>query len=560
MPINFSVNLAYQDIYGDPAAVNPAALIATIPTKMALALVCHFTAQMHDLDRNPHGQVLLVEQWSQRFPAAVRLRIGQRVQEFANHGLSNFSFFNNISSLYCIEFILGHPNALPLVADLTPQQEEDLFKLYLYFSSDWTKHQLTFMQANADRPTLEWILALMAPFEEIVSHKDFRIQFIKAIYFFKFCETDPEFAPYLALFLQLRQLSSWKQYLVQLCTLYLQAAGADIFRTVIHFQPSDQSIYQSLSSLFVALPLASNIDFLGLRRSPLYAYSANEVLILHPNFLVDKLFQAILFDMGAAVIQGGGTYHGQPILTIPTFIGIFSDDFVETIMFYRVMQNTFKRNPHQHFTGDQLTAQFGDGTPDYILIDRHKVYVVEFKNALFSAAAKYSYDPAVINQEIRQKFIENANGSPKGVTQLANFFGDVLENRYAVILPPGQPFTFYPIIATTDGNFNLPTINRNLDAEFSNQVMNGHYRDSLNIQPLTLVHLDDLIKFQDLFKTMQLSLHRELTRYHKSLLEATVDIDKALSFHNFLHGITRKMKYGTPEIFFTEIGALFPAQ
>lgn len=47
MPIEFSVNIAYDDIYDDYATVNVKELLADIPSKMALTLVCHYTAQIH---------------------------------------------------------------------------------------------------------------------------------------------------------------------------------------------------------------------------------------------------------------------------------------------------------------------------------------------------------------------------------------------------------------------------------------------------------------------------------------------------------------------------------
>jgi hypothetical protein len=552
MPVHYSVNIAYQDVYDDFATIDTIALSNTVPTKMALELVAHFTAQIHTLERDPQLQIELILSWIARFTPAVARRVRQTILQFQTEH-SNFGFFNNISSLYSLEFLLAHPNTLPVTEDLSATQEENIFKLYLYFSSQWTTQQTAFVNSQNGNSTISWILALMAPFEEIVEFKDFRIQFIKAIYFFRFCETDAEFAPYLIQFLAERHLPSWQQYLVQILTMYAGAAQNETFKTVVAFQPADMHVFQAFEHFFCAPPIAITQDFLEIRKKPLYRYAPNEVLIISNNFLIDKLFQGILFDMGSTLIRAHATYRGRQIQNFTDFIGIFSDDFVEKILFYRVMQFTFRRNSRTHYSGEQLENQFENGTPDYILIDKSKVYVIEFKNALFSANAKYSYDPAQISQELHKKFVANVHGRPKGVTQLANFMADVIAGRYNIILPPGRPYTFYPIIVTTDHSFNLPTVNQTLDNIFASQIAAGNFRNHLTIKPLTLICLDDLIKFQDLFKTMRLSMHRELDHYQLYLQRGADPVERAISFSVYLHNITRIMNYNTPKIFETEI-------
>ena len=115
MPVHYSVNLAYDDIYDDYATVNPTLLIGEIPTKMALALICHYTAQLHTVERNPQKQLEIVDVWSARFPATTVAKINTKIIEFTKKGLSNFNFFNNISSLYTIEFILENNNTLAIL-------------------------------------------------------------------------------------------------------------------------------------------------------------------------------------------------------------------------------------------------------------------------------------------------------------------------------------------------------------------------------------------------------------------------------------------------------------
>ncbi len=75
MPIEYSVNIGYDDVYNDYATVNVLDLIKDIPTKMALTLICHFTGQIHTDEKNSEKQIFFVRQWSERFPMDVQKKL-----------------------------------------------------------------------------------------------------------------------------------------------------------------------------------------------------------------------------------------------------------------------------------------------------------------------------------------------------------------------------------------------------------------------------------------------------------------------------------------------------
>ncbi len=67
MPIELAVSIAYDNIYSDYETVNVAELIKDIPTKNALTLICHYTAQIHSVDEDVKKQVDFIRQWTNRF-------------------------------------------------------------------------------------------------------------------------------------------------------------------------------------------------------------------------------------------------------------------------------------------------------------------------------------------------------------------------------------------------------------------------------------------------------------------------------------------------------------
>ena len=523
-------------------------------------MVCHFTAQFHTFETDSLKQLEILGNWLERLPEAVVGIVEDQITTFFAQGFTEINFFNNVSSLYVVEFLLANHNSLPPTTLLSATQEENFFKLYLHFSSQWTTEQDAFYEKNKYLPKTNWILPLMLPYAELFEFKDFRLQFIKAIYFFRGCENHAEFQGYLQTFLQTLQIPTWQEYLVRLITIYIGSLDKLTNKTLIQFKTEDLDVFNSIQYFFIALAqFEAKKDFLEIREKPLYQYSDDEVLVLSNNFFIDKIYQGVVFDFATTLIKAKEQYNGKPIGSIKNFLGIFGDVFVEQNLFYAVLRSTFSRDGYVHFTGVDLKNQLGDGCPDYLIIDKHKIYVFEFKNAVFSAASKYSYNQQTIFAELTAKFVQDPSpkAKPKGVGQLVNFLDDALRGRYRPLLGENtSAYTFYPLLVTTDFSFNLPTINNFLNSEFTRLLREKALIHKLQIQPVVQIDLDTLIKFQDLFKTMRLTLHDELDQYQEFLDRQVDEIDKMASFHKFIHFKTHTWKYDTPEIFFTEIKPL----
>ena len=198
MPIEYSVNIAYDDIYSDYATVDIKNLLKDIPTKMALTLVCHYTGQIHTQEKNPKFQISAISDWCRRFDKQTIQKIKSVINKFNAKQESNFNFINNVTSLYLIESLLENKNDLPEILDLSPEQEENLFKAYIYYSAKWTKEQEAGAIKYKDSSLSYMGLVMILPYSEIFEFKDFRVQFLKAVYFFKFCESNELFSGYVS--------------------------------------------------------------------------------------------------------------------------------------------------------------------------------------------------------------------------------------------------------------------------------------------------------------------------------------------------------------------------
>jgi hypothetical protein len=153
------------------------------------------------------------------------------------------------------------------------------------------------------------------------------------------------------------------------------------------------------------------------------------------------------------------------------------------------------------------------------------------------------------------KLVKNEGGRPKGVTQLVNFTEDITKGRYESILGTDiSKYILYPVLVTTDFTFNLPVVYSIIASRFEEILKDKNIESfRLNIQRLTMIDLDSLIKFQDLFIEKKLTINHVLNDYQSFLSKGTNSIDKSLSFHKYIHLKTSKMKYDTPRLFWAEV-------
>ena len=341
-----------------------------------------------------------------------------------------------------------------------------------------------------------------------------------------------------------------------LVSVYITLLQKDSVKTVLDFTEESKGVFASLETFCVNTDgFKPVLDFLTLRETPIYKNSDTELLFLNINFLIDKIYQSIIFDFANILIMEGLTYNDKAITTKPQFFGIFGDEFIEPGLFYKVMEYVFRQKDYKHFTGDELKNEFGVGTPDYLIVDNSKIYTFEFKNAIFSGPVKYTYDIEKIIAELDKKLVKNEGGRPKGVTQLVNFIEDITKGRYESILGNDiSKYIIYPILVTTDFTFNLPVIYSIVAPNFDS-ILKGKKLEEfkLNVRKLTMIDLDSLIKFQDLFIEKKLTINHVLNDYQAFIFKGTNLIDKSLSFHKYIHLKTSRMKYDTPKLFWTEV-------
>ena len=115
----------------------------------------------------------------------------------------------------------------------------------------------------------------------------------------------------------------------------------------------------------------------------------------------------------------------------------------------------------------------------------------------------------------------------------------------------------YPIILTNESVFDINGITTIIDglylSEISNLNCGGQTKD------LTMINLDTLIKFKELFVNKNLTLNHVLSDYRNFLNRQTSFDNKGLSFDQYMKSKTSRYKGKYMDYFLKEFKTILPA-
>lgn len=558
MGYQMSVAIGYRDLFDDFDTTSIEELIKDIPTRNSLQILGYFMAQLHAREEEQSLQREFLNMWTGRFSIDVHKKLLDFIKS-SNTKNSQYSFLDNASLLLLVEKIIENNNNIEIAKELTQDQEFKLFKAYLLCCQNWIDKQypnFKIEKIENEEDVIAVLLPSQIPYQEVQELKDFRIQFIKAIYFFKFCESNDEFKDYLQIFLNEYHLPTWHVYLQNLLTLYVRKFEELRTPSVITIPDEYPDIISFLNDLSINPEnYTPKIDFLGLREKPMYRIDEKTFLFLNLNFLVDKIYQGIQFDFARVLVKNSAKYKGKIIKSTGDFMGVFGNEFSENGLFYSVMDFAFEKSKFVKLRGEFM-KQYIKAEPDYYIRDKGKIYLFEFKNVYLNSEVKNSYNVETIKSEIFKKYVENQHGKAKGITQIINSIESIRQGGYEEMDSfDYQKVIIYPIIVYVDFSLNLPGVNFLLNKEFKRKLEAKKLLK--NVQNLALIDLDSFIKFQDLFRDKSLKLNNCLNGYFETLTNRDI-FDRIRSFNSEIHYKTRKLNYDSPKMLMEEVGNIFP--
>ncbi|MET4139685.1 hypothetical protein [Pedobacter sp. UYP1] len=430
--------------------------------------------------------------------------------------------------------------------ELSKKDYADLFKVLLLFNKKEANLQKDVFHWNGDGDFEEFadrVLSVQIRNIENERPKNYALQFLKAYYFFGFCETDAQYSTYLQTFLVTLELTSYKSYLWHILSPYLDLITSEVSIPKMYVAPS------IALNFFMRLTINERAglddDYKQIRSYPLLELVDNTFLFLDFRFFVDKFYHGFLFDFAATTG-----------LNFPKLKQELGEGFSEQVLFYTIMKSCFCEYGDINLNGQILKAKLGSAEPDYYIRQGNAVFIFEFKDIVIPAQIKYAENIEKIKGGIFEKLERDAKGYRKGITQLLNSIKSLCNGDYKRaeidILP--DRMIVYPIIVHTDISLESQGINYFLNKRIHQLADEMDLSRSL-IGNLILINIETLMQLQDYFCDGTLDLVKCVELYTQFITSGN-PVNDTFAFDEFIkrHCVkTIGKRIRPPKIFFNII-------
>ncbi|WP_222936142.1 hypothetical protein [Neolewinella lacunae] len=248
------------------------------------------------------------------------------------------------------------------------------------------------------------------------------------------------------------------------------------------------------------------IRYAGIRKQPLFHFEDNAFLVSNWNFLYSQLGIGVTFDL---------FYRSKTLRKaygdIPTFRSFIGKHVSEEIIFQSLLKFAYSKNKY-----DVLHLGEKDEYPDGYLRQGNSIFIFEYKDVLFADAITEAATFADITATVREKFLKNAEGKPKGVQQIANHIEYLSKAEFGfdhfTQKHRRQSVDIYPVIVYSHDQFSMPGVNHWLNEQAASLLQGFPFR---SVKPVTLISESYLFNFLKMFREHRLK--DILNDYYKTL-------------------------------------------
>lgn len=341
--------------------------------------------------------------------------------------------------------------------ELCQDEYEQLFKALTYCNQRWTDEQTNgFRSLNL----AEMSMLADIPIVEFKSYKDFKYQIYKIIPFFRFLETDPYYKQHvLPVFYADKKVASWKEYVGRIFNLYAQSLDS----SELDVSKGTEEDYHFFGQ-YAANPEDAECAHLWeghnainyLRSHFLYPIGEKKFELLNANFLVDKIYQGVKFDIYDSIEKHDiKNKKGKSYKERPEFLSAIGTDFSEAGLLHALMLKTFAGRYYALYTGLQLKDLGVEAEPDLYMRIGKSLFLFEFKDNNLGDPIKYSADLEQIKKGIIDRVCLYTERKKKGAGQLHQTIENIVKHSMDAIDPEIKDVErIYPIVVVTDRAFS----------------------------------------------------------------------------------------------------------
>lgn len=488
--INVLVSLRYCDLYPEEKE-NAEDLLKNISLDHVLQFILERQAKVQYTPDDTTAHTDLLKEMKSNLSQDAQQRLEEKKKS------NSLCVFSNMSTL---RFIMLALQTCDWKTNNTLETNiENIYKAYLICNGQWTNLQNKEIGQLMEQNNIPASLIIAdVPIVEFKTYKECIPQIYKAIKLFSFMSNTSPYNTYLSLFLKEKNANNWNDYITMLLDLYSETFNDSIVN--IKNSTTSQSFFDSIcvnKSECYKLWEEKNMTYL--REHPLLKTQKDTYMVLNPNFLIDKIYQGVKFDIFRAMVKGKANDSKGRKFTEERF-GDFSSmlgkDFSETEMFYSIMSKAFNNKVDKIITGAEMECANILAPSDYYIRINNTVFLFEYKDVTISDKVKNSCKYEEIKKAILDRISKDENNDRKGVGQLL-FSIEQINTEYKNQLKNLDPDfnnvkTFYPIVITTDRTFTSLGINDIVVTSFTELKKRRTSLDNITIQNPIVLDLDTL--------------------------------------------------------------------
>lgn len=442
--------------------------------------------------------------------------------------IDKYIITNIESSLRFYEYVFDNIEAVETTLS-APEVELNVFKAYLLFNTQFNSGDDTASKTTRhiqEGRAKAFLLAQMFQYFDITHYRvmqELYVQTVKAIYLYNFLSSNEKTQVLYKKYLEYYDCADWQdlmQHMTSLTFIILKKEDEQTY-VKLSIDSSDKEYDQKckfLEKLVIDKDI-EDIDFRILRSHPIYKESEGKYYYIYEYFLLELIYKGVYFKLKE--LNDSLPKEEQ----IKGFRSYYCDYFSEQTLFYKVLEDIYGKK-YIHMTGNYIKNEVGVvAEPDYYIRNGNKIYLFESKDILIPAGTKVSNDYKNISNELKKRlyYEEKKNGGTdnKAVLQLLNNTKKLLDKKAEWDQGYKEKnIRIYPIIVLHDNIYNCPGINDLVSIWFKEELekMKEKY-DVTRIENITIINIDTLIVYKDLFRKPGGSLDKMITCYHKFISE-----------------------------------------
>ncbi len=416
--------------------------------------------------------------------------------------------------------------------ELTNEDKRRIFLAYLLCNEEWANHQENGFVADRDKPE-NMLLKVDMLISEFKRHKDFKAALYKATQLFLFSEKHSDYWAVVTKFLEDHKVDNWRIYLLNLFELYFKSLHIEGMDT------KDLTDFEAQYAFGLDEDLADKSNLIWLRDHFLVKRGDGSYLVLNNNFIVDKMYQGLKFDLFRTARDNNLLINGKEMTSVDKLNEELGTDFSEEYLMYELIELIYDTDETVRYRGSFLKGKI-EAEPDYYLRKGDKMLLIEHKDVLIAEKKKQETDIGEIVDAVADKICREKSGKKgrKGGPQLLYTMDGIFTNDTM------QPYDadakkvnlVYPVITVVDSAFSalgvaLATVRK--FAEFGKNYETIKQGLS-HVLPVTIIDIDTLFILSKRLHDKKLDLFTLIDEYQKRLCTKGQDMYDMPSFASFI--------------------------